>query len=601
MISNESLEKLENHRLCVVLAVAAIGTALTFGTVWLITPTPPPPPPKPKDTAQPKASATPATTHPVVGTRPDAPTASSTVQPADTAQPNASSTPATDESKSAMQKFLVWLRAFFFERSWIQYATTFFFWATIARLVLKHLRGHYERKAFAQGRIVLESSGTQHTLDWTAADRIRDCFADSEHHEYRDSMTFSRIIHGLNRLRRTQSTSELDDYFRSRGEISVAELETSYTGTRYVIWLIPTLGFIGTVMGIGLALGGFGGILESAQDFAQIRAKLPGITTDLATAFDTTLLALGLSAVAVLYMSYVLRNDENLLEGIDSLCLDDVCAMFEEHNRGSEEIVKAMAKGVDDIRDALNGNRAEIVTAMFGLPQLIGQDISDRLDKTVAESMKGVVAALKEAGDRQADATGQLLEHVEEMQDAHAGIGRNVESIQKTVQDLVTSLQDSVEATNELLGRMRDLLAGAAGAAEGLRGLTEAVTGIKAIADLGKSLKKNTDLLARLCEGMDHLTAPPEASKGTGTPSGTEAASDMQAALGDLAAGVAELRTTIADQAPHLESILKESAGTQRASNKTLANLAEGIAAVLVELTKLINRLNDSQSGGTGP
>lgn len=77
-------------------------------------------------------------------------------------------------------------------------------------------------------------------------------------------------------------------------ELFMHELELRYGLLRYLMWFIPTLGFIGTVLGISRAL-------EFAASYGPDTGELlPALTGKLGVAFFTTLLALILSGVLVL-------------------------------------------------------------------------------------------------------------------------------------------------------------------------------------------------------------------------------------------------------------------------------------------------------------
>jgi biopolymer transport protein ExbB/TolQ len=67
------------------------------------------------------------------------------------------------------------------------------------------------------------------------------------------------------------------------------------------VWVIPTTGFIGTVVGISIAL-------EGMQDPKNI--SFEKVTSGLAVAFYTTILALVLSAILVLLQNVVQRREE---------------------------------------------------------------------------------------------------------------------------------------------------------------------------------------------------------------------------------------------------------------------------------------------------
>ena len=93
--------------------------------------------------------------------------------------------------------------------------------------------------------------------------------------------------------------------------------ETSYSLPRILVWAIPLLGFIGTVIGISGAVSGFSGFLENSADVEQIKEGIGQVTSNLGLAFDTTLLALFLSVLVMIPLVMVERYESNLLLGID--------------------------------------------------------------------------------------------------------------------------------------------------------------------------------------------------------------------------------------------------------------------------------------------
>lgn len=100
-------------------------------------------------------------------------------------------------------------------------------------------------------------------------------------------------------------------------ELYMHEIDLRYSMLRYLTWLIPSLGFIGTVMGIMFALQYAGvPINADADDF------LFQVTSRLGVAFTTTLLALIMSAVLVLLQSLVQAKEERALNEAGQYCLD---------------------------------------------------------------------------------------------------------------------------------------------------------------------------------------------------------------------------------------------------------------------------------------
>ena len=93
--------------------------------------------------------------------------------------------------------------------------------------------------------------------------------------------------------------------------------ESSYSFPRILVWAIPLLGFIGTVIGISGAVSGFSGFLENSGDVEQIKEGIGQVTSNLGLAFDTTLLALFLSVLVMIPLVLVERYESRLLLGID--------------------------------------------------------------------------------------------------------------------------------------------------------------------------------------------------------------------------------------------------------------------------------------------
>ena len=87
----------------------------------------------------------------------------------------------------------------------------------------------------------------------------------------------------------------------------------SYVFLRYLSWVIPILGFIGTVLGISLAADGIQGIIGDQQGLLQVSSQLSEAIAPLGIAFDTTLIALSLSIVLTLVQTVVQRWENHIL------------------------------------------------------------------------------------------------------------------------------------------------------------------------------------------------------------------------------------------------------------------------------------------------
>ena len=108
--------------------------------------------------------------------------------------------------------------------------------------------------------------------------------------------------------------------------------ESSYSVPRILVWAIPLLGFIGTVIGISGAVSGFSGFLENSGDVEQIKEGIGQVTSNLGLAFDTTLLALFLSVLVMIPLVLVERYESKLLLGIDVFINDKLLPRLKKKN-----------------------------------------------------------------------------------------------------------------------------------------------------------------------------------------------------------------------------------------------------------------------------
>jgi biopolymer transport protein ExbB/TolQ len=125
-----------------------------------------------------------------------------------------------------------------------------------------------------------------------------------------------RLVLNFNLSRSVDQTNAL---LNSSLELFLHELDLRYNIIRYITWLIPSLGFIGTVVGIMLAL-------NYAGDRANVESPelLYEVTQRLGVAFSTTLLALVMAAILVFLQNLVQGREERTLNRAGQYCLDNL-------------------------------------------------------------------------------------------------------------------------------------------------------------------------------------------------------------------------------------------------------------------------------------
>ena len=121
----------------------------------------------------------------------------------------------------------------------------------------------------------------------------------------------------------SRSVDQSNSLLNSSLELIQHEIDLKYNMMRYLVWLIPTLGFIGTVVGIAAALGKAGGIPDTSQE-GELNRWMQELTGSLGLAFNTTMLALLLSAVLVFLMHVAQGREETALNRAGQYCLDNL-------------------------------------------------------------------------------------------------------------------------------------------------------------------------------------------------------------------------------------------------------------------------------------
>ncbi len=129
-----------------------------------------------------------------------------------------------------------------------------------------------------------------------------------------------RLRHLLTYFRAAPSSAGTSDHIAYLTEASADRMFASYALMNTIVWAVPIIGFLGTVMGITLA------IANLTPD--KLDTALNMVTRDLALAFDTTAIALTSSLVLGFVSLFVKRSEEQLLTEIDERCRLEIHRCF---------------------------------------------------------------------------------------------------------------------------------------------------------------------------------------------------------------------------------------------------------------------------------
>ncbi len=114
------------------------------------------------------------------------------------------------------------------------------------------------------------------------------------------------LLSGLHRFGATRNIQDVSSAIHDVCELEYGRLDAELSMVRYVAWAIPAIGFLGTVRGIGEAL---------QQAHKAVEGDVSGVVSGLGIAFNSTLVALGLSILLMFMLHQIqLRQERAVLD-----------------------------------------------------------------------------------------------------------------------------------------------------------------------------------------------------------------------------------------------------------------------------------------------
>jgi hypothetical protein len=199
---------------------------------------------------------------------------------------------------------------------------TFFFTLGISVLWIKRSKLRFQRQALL---VTAVPDDPEFILNETTATSVLSRIHEIVDHP-RHFVVLNRIDRALSNLRNIGQIGDVASMLRAQSENDEDQIASSYTLINGLVWAIPVLGFIGTVLGLSHAIGGFGATLQAASDIDTIRNSLQGVTAGLSTAFETTLIALVYALVLQLGISYQQRSEMTFMDECNDYCHSHVVA-----------------------------------------------------------------------------------------------------------------------------------------------------------------------------------------------------------------------------------------------------------------------------------
>jgi hypothetical protein len=374
-----------------------------------------------------------------------------------------------------------------FERGWEQYVGTgIYLWAvlTLGRELMRLWRNE---RAFEEAPDLLKRVNIAATRPaasgGSGAPTGVHAVVDVAEEERRILPRRVRQLASYIRETRSPSVTQLMEVNREASGLDQEQVAGRFTLTRYILYLLPVIGFIGTVEGISRALMKISEVLPMVKELDGFLSNLTGVTAALQIAFDSTLLALFLSAALMLVQTLVFRRSEELLARVDRWVVEHVLprvgsddnpvverlaevigpqldAMAEKLARVLEPSARSLQEQAERLGASLRDPIADFSAAVQRLPEALssfrqGAESIGRVGAdleaigTAAESLRRGVASLARIEDALANA-GTATVQLEEIR---RGLERTGSGIESLASSWSAAYERSSRATQEQLAR----------------------------------------------------------------------------------------------------------------------------------------------------
>jgi len=324
----------------------------------------------------------------------------------------------------------------------VEYVETMLFFVGLAALVIKALDVAAQSKGL--GRTLLDpvprdgQSPADCGLLLARLERAGDAS--------RDDYLLRRLRDGLESIRRLGSAENLEERLKHLADLDAERAHASYGLLRLIVWAIPILGFLGTVIGITMAIAS---LKPSALEESMVE-----VTAGLGVAFDTTALALALSIILMFVQHYVDRAEGGLLAEVDARGQAELIGRFREVSADPDAQVAAMRR----MSQTMVQSTEETVRRQAELWQSAAEENQRRWDQVQSTLVRAAenLAAMQNALVQKAEVLTRAIDAASCVAGLQETLNSNLRALAgaKHFEDTVMSLAAAIHLLNTRLGEL---------------------------------------------------------------------------------------------------------------------------------------------------
>jgi biopolymer transport protein ExbB/TolQ len=255
------------------------------------------------------------------------------------------------------------------------------------------------------------------------------------------SMLGRRLAGLLGYVCQRKSAAGLDDQMRAASDTDALHHDAGLALYRFIVWALPMLGFLGTVIGITAAIGGI--------TPEKLEGGMSELANGLAEAFDSTALALGCTMALMFFNFLVEREEQSLLSAVDDEAERLLAHRFQLDAASATPLLEAIRQQGSMIAGALRefgtGPASLAVQAFEQIQQRVLGGLSAALEQTLIQHAERL-----EAIETQSIAqTGALMQQI-------AQLAQSVQNTGQTQKDALLEVAQAVMRQAAVLAQLQE-------------------------------------------------------------------------------------------------------------------------------------------------
>jgi biopolymer transport protein ExbB/TolQ len=250
-----------------------------------------------------------------------------------------------------------------------------------------------------------------------------------------------RVGEAISFVRRKGSADALDQHLRHLEELESIEIQSGYSLVKMIIWAIPILGLLGTVIGITIAVANL--------DPTMLEQSVTKVTDGLSVAFDHTATALALTMILMFTKMGVERVEDRLLARVDARTAAELVGRFQVtgvERDPNVAVVRRMTEQVVEACNSLAARQAEVWKSSIDETHQQWADVSLATGQIVRESFS---SSIRESMELHANLLNEgVLKHADHLSTSSV---QHADKLHRSAQENASRLREGLERLADLL------------------------------------------------------------------------------------------------------------------------------------------------------